>query len=182
MSRTAVVIGAVLTLSALPQNQVVGSGALIWKDATGEIVTGVIGSIDRFGDTALYVLDSAGYLWRLDSSTLQISVAYSTYALQPEQSFRSIDCTGTAYFLSLYIPYIFPAPRMTLTVPRDPMIRVRPDDVAEELVSRCSYMAESGCARWDPCEAPQRAIRACRHGPAKTFDAPNAVLRGAAAS
>jgi hypothetical protein len=137
-----------------------GAGSLIWKDATGALVTGVTGiPLDVRYSAALHLRDSRGYFWSLNSSTLQVSVEQPDPAFGTFQTFQSIDCSGTAYFVAGTIPPYFPPPRVTFTVPPDTTIRIRPDNLVEETITRCSSRTNSGCVRVNPCDGPFAAIR-----------------------
>jgi len=168
MSRAVVIVGAALAFSAFPQ--VKGSGTLVWKDATGAIVTDVDGRTLDVGG-ALNLRDSNGYFWKIYPSNLRVTVEQQNPALGSWQAFTSTDCTGIAYFIGSSPPN-FPPPRVTFTALDDPTIRVRPDDLAEEVITRCSAMTDSGCRRVDPCDGPYAAIRAADTVPPKPLTPP----------
>ena len=110
----------------------------MWADATGNVVAGLIGSIEN---GALVYYDPHGDLWRVDYTTGEIM----PYFPLNTQVFTSLDCSGSGY-------YIFggnPPPRFTFgdSTPTSAVI-VRNDDAQFQTLSFCSTMNGASCTQF----------------------------------
>jgi hypothetical protein len=101
---------------------------VVWKDATGKLVEGVV------DDPPLY-FDPAGHIWRVDQFTAEVSVDLSG-GNSLITVFQSPDCTGTALLLETESGGV-PEPRVTFQIQGDPTIRVRPDTTPDMMASAC---------------------------------------------
>jgi hypothetical protein len=115
------------------------AGGVVWKDAKGVIVSGVAPSfaIHVSGESALYVFDGNGHLWRVEPDDLKLSVA-SQY--DASRAWDGPDCTGTEV---IWDPV--PLPRVTFRAGGDEAIRVRTDGAVQQTIHAVSVDRGSGC-------------------------------------
>jgi hypothetical protein len=108
-----------------------------WVDATGQVIEGAF----SVGPLVVFFQDERGFIWRIDPSTAQVSVAGSV-PVGDFLAFESSDCTGRPFLLANR----FDPPRYTFV--RDfetDVIRVRGDTQQVVQVMRCSVQAPDGC-------------------------------------
>jgi hypothetical protein len=68
------------------------TGGLVWKDATGNVVPGVV----DYHDNVTY-FDAGGNMWFLDAATGMVSTQLGIYPSADSGTYATTDCTGTAY-------------------------------------------------------------------------------------
>ena len=107
-------------------------GQVVWVDAAGTCVPGVVASSELYFDEKNF-FDDSGHIWNIDVQSGRVSVGYSR-----DRMFESADCTGTAY--------ISPTPpRVTFLSAGDDTIRVLPDDAQRSAMEPHSWWRQGGC-------------------------------------